>query len=118
MSRTLLALALLVTLSGVAEAAQKQPTIFLQELTWNEVRDAIYAGKRTVIIPTGGTEQNGLHMVLGKHNYIVRYTAEKIAQKLGNALVAPVIAYVPEGRINPPEGHMNFAGTISVSENT
>jgi creatinine amidohydrolase/Fe(II)-dependent formamide hydrolase-like protein len=81
-----------------------------------EVRDAIVAGKTTVIIPTGGTEQNGPHMALGKHNYLVKYKAGEIAMTLGNALVAPVIAYVPEGDINPPTGHMRFAGTVTLPQ--
>jgi len=67
-------------------------------------------------VPTGGTEQNGPHVVLGKHNYIVKYTAGKIAESLGKTLIAPVISYVPEGAIAPPEGHMKFAGTLSISE--
>ena len=90
--------------------------VHLEELTWVEVRDLVAQGKTIAIVPTGGTEQNGPHVVLGKHNYIVRFTAGKIAEELGNALVAPVISYVPEGRIEPPEGHMAFPGTISISE--
>ena len=77
-------------------------SVFLEELTWMEVRDAIAGGKTTVIIPTGGTEQNGPHIVLGKHNYLVKYKAGEIASRLGNALVAPVVAYVPEGNVDPP----------------
>ena len=53
-------------------SAQAPDTVYLEELTWTEVRDALAAGTTTVIIPTGGTEQNGPHMVLGKHNYLVR----------------------------------------------
>ena len=86
----------------------------LDALTWTEVRALIARGKTLAIIPTGGTEQNGPHMVLGKHNYIMRHTAARIAAALGNALVAPVIAYVPQGRIDPPSGHMAYHGTISV----
>ncbi len=89
-------------------------TVFLEELTWTEVRDAIKAGKTSVIFPTGGTEQNGPHLVLGKHNYIVKHTAEQIARRLGNALVAPVLTYVPEGDLDPPTGHMLFPGTITL----
>ena len=96
--------------------AQPVDTVFLEEMTWIEVRDALQAGKTTVIIPTGGTEQNGLHMVLGKHNYLVRYKAGEIAQRLGNALVAPVMAYVPEGDVSPPTGHMRYAGTITTPQ--
>jgi creatinine amidohydrolase/Fe(II)-dependent formamide hydrolase-like protein len=55
-------------------------------------------------------------MALGKHNLRVRYLSEKIARTLGNALVAPVIAYVPEGALDPPTGHMRFPGTITTPE--
>ena len=99
-----------------AFAAGVPDTVFVEELTWIEVRDAIKAGKTTIIFPTGGTEQNGPHMVIGKHNFIVKHTAEQIARRLGNALVAPVLAYVPEGSINPPTGHMQFSGTITLPE--
>ena len=71
--------------------------MFIDELTWEETRDAINAGKTTVIVPTGGTEKNGYHMVLGKHNYIVTHAANQMARRLKNALVAPTIQYVPEG---------------------
>ena len=67
-------------------------------------------------MPIGGTEQNGPAMALGKHNRRVKLLSERIAVALGNALVAPVIAYVPEGGISPPSGHMRFPGTISVPE--
>lgn len=93
-------------------------SVYIEEMTSPEVRKRIDSGAIVAIIPTGGSEQNGRHMVIGKHNVIVRYTAGEIARKLGNALVAPVISYVPEGNINPPTGHMQFAGTISVSEET
>jgi creatinine amidohydrolase len=57
-------------------------------------------------------------MALGKHNFRVKFLAEKIAAKLGNTMVAPTIAYVPEGNIDPPEAHMKFPGTISISDKT
>jgi creatinine amidohydrolase len=79
-------------------------TVFIDELTWEETRDLMKAGKTTVIVPTGGTEKNGYHMVLGKHNYIVAFAANQMARKIGNTLVAPIIQYVPEGdpdRQNP-----------------
>ena len=94
-------------------SAQASDSVFLEDLTWTEVRDALAAGTTTVIIPTGGTEQNGPHMVLGKHNYVVRYKAGEVARRLGDALVAPVMAYVPEGNVDPPSGHMRFPGTIT-----
>jgi creatinine amidohydrolase len=105
-----------VFVSVVPVVTQAPATVFLEEMTWMEVRDAVAAGTRTVIIPTGGTEQNGPHMVLGKHNYLVRYKAGEVAKQLGGTLVAPVMAYVPEGNIDPPTGHMRFSGTITTPQ--
>ncbi len=93
-------------------------SVFLEELTWLEVRDAMRAGKKTVLVATGGIEQNGPYLALGKHNYILRGTTESIARKLGDALVAPIVPFVPEGDIDPPTGHMLYPGTISVREYT
>ena len=101
-----------------AARAQPPDTVFLEELTWTELRDLIRAGKTTIIVPIGGTEQNGPHMALGKHNRRVQVLSEKIARALGDALVAPVIAYVPEGGINPPTAHMKFPGTITIPQET
>jgi creatinine amidohydrolase/Fe(II)-dependent formamide hydrolase-like protein len=72
-------------------------TVFIDELTWEETRDALKAGKTTAIVPTGGTEKNGYHMTLGKHNVIVTYAANLMARRLKNTLVAPTVQYVPEG---------------------
>ena len=90
------------------------PSVFIEELTWTELRDAQRAGKTTLIIPVGGTEQSGPHLTLGKHNVRVKLLAGRIAEALGNAVVAPVVAYVPEGNITPPSSHMRFIGTISI----
>src|SRR5947209_20360710 len=101
-ARPLLAILMLAALPALAEAPQ---TVFLDELTSNELRDQVRAGRRTIIVPIGGTEQNGPHMVLGKHNVRVKVLSEKIALALGDALVAPVMAYGPEGGISPPKAH-------------
>jgi creatinine amidohydrolase/Fe(II)-dependent formamide hydrolase-like protein len=93
-------------------------TVFIEAMTWMEVRDAIRDGKRTAIIATGGIEQNGPYLVTGKHNVILRATTEAVALELGNALVAPIVPFVPEGEIDPPTGHMRYPGTISVREST
>jgi creatinine amidohydrolase/Fe(II)-dependent formamide hydrolase-like protein len=108
--------AMLVALVLAATPAQAQgpDTVFLEELTWTEVRAAIDSGTTTIIVPTAGTEQNGPHMVLGKHKYIVNFAADRIARQLGNTLVAPVVTYVPEGSVDDPSGHMRYAGTITL----
>ena len=92
-------------------------TLRLEDMTWPEVHAAIEAGYRTAIIPTGGTEQNGPHAILGKHNYVVAHTSDRIARTLGHTLIAPVIAYVPEGEYGPnPTGHMKWPGTLTLPE--
>ena len=93
-------------------------TVWLEEMTWMDVRDAIAAGSTTVIVPTGGIEPNGPWLVLGKHNYVLKTNCDVIARKLGNALCAPILALVPEGRIDPPSGHMRSPGTLSLREET
>lgn len=93
------------------------PSVHLEELTWTEVQRALDDGYTTVIVPTGGTEQNGPHVVLGKHNYIIRAAAGEIAGRLGGTLVAPVMAYVPEGETgDKPTDHMRWPGTLSLPE--
>jgi creatinine amidohydrolase/Fe(II)-dependent formamide hydrolase-like protein len=112
---TLRLAALLLLLAASATAlAQTRTSLLLEDLTSPELATAIRSGKSTILIPIGGTEQNGPHMALGKHNLRVRVLSERIARELGNALVAPVIAYVPEGGVNPPTGHMRYPGTITV----
>jgi creatinine amidohydrolase len=108
-------IALLGALLGLQAAAAEPAAVALDDMTWTEVQRALKAGSSTVIIPVGGTEQSGPHMALGKHNSRVKALAGRIASRLGHTLVAPVIAYVPEGGITPPQGHMRFAGTLSVS---
>ena len=105
--------ALMASASPVWAAAER---IFLDDMTSAEVRAAVKDGKTTIIIPVGGTEQSGPHIALGKHNIRVKALSGKVAETLGNALVAPVVAYVPEGNVEPASGHMRFAGTVSVPE--
>lgn len=93
-------------------------TLFTEEMTWMEVRDAIADGMTTVIVGTGGLEQNGPYVATGKHNFVLEATTRAIARELGNALVAPIVKFVPEGRIDPPSGHMQYPGTVSVRQET
>ena len=99
-----------------APSGKPPDTVFIEELTWAEVRDLVKAGTTTVIIGTAGTEQKGPHMVDGEHKFVMEYAAEKIARALGKTLVAPVITYVPEGSWDPPTGHMSKPGTITLPE--
>ena len=114
--RKLIACGFAASWSTCADAAGAVDSVFAEELTWTEFRDRVATGSTTLLVPIGGTEQNGPHMVLGKHNVRVRLLAGLIAKSLGAALVAPVMAYVPEGGIDPPVAHMRYAGTVSISE--
>jgi creatinine amidohydrolase len=127
---SVVALILLISLVAAAQGQTGTPEldelrpipavdgVFMEDLTWMEIRDAIQSGKTTAIIATGGLEQNGPYLVTGKHNVILRATTEALARELGNALVAPIVPFVPEGDIDPPSGHMRYPGTISVRAET
>jgi len=93
-------------------------TVWIDQMTWMDVRDALAAGKKTVIIPSGGIEPNGPWTVLGKHDYIARGLCDAVARRLGNALCAPVVEFVPEGEPGGAMAHMNTVGTIGVSDTT
>ena len=93
-------------------------TVWLEEMTWTDVRDALADGKTTAIIPTGGMEPNGPWLVTGKHNYVLRANCDAIARKLGDAICTPIVKLVPEGSIDPPSGHMTSPGTLSLRAET
>lgn len=106
-----------------AKLSAKRPidarqSYWLEELTWMEVRDLVAAGHTTVIIPTGGVEENGPYLATGKHNVILQASCPAIARLLDNALCAPIVKFVPEGDIDPPTKAMRFPGSISLSAST
>src|SRR5262245_4148858 len=99
-----------------APSGKPPDSVFLEDLTWAEVRDLIKAGWTTAIIGTAGTEQKGPHMVDGEHKFVMEFAADKVARVLGKTLVAPVITYVPEGSWENPGGHMGKPGTITLPD--
>jgi creatinine amidohydrolase/Fe(II)-dependent formamide hydrolase-like protein len=94
-------------------AAFAQASLFIEDLTWPELRGAIAKGSTTALYYAGSTEENGPHMVLGKHNFIARHVAGRIAQALGNALVYPTLPFAPTSA-----PLTNFPGTVNVSDAT
>ncbi len=129
-SISLILILLLTTISTTTSAQYLLPrdrpspieathSLWTEELTWMEVRDALAAGNTTIIIGTGGIEQNGPYVATGKHNYVLATVLPYIAREIGNALIAPVVKFVPEGDIEPkPTGHMLYPGTISLEAAT
>ena len=103
------------------EAEMKAPrpidavdSVWMEELTWMEVRDAIAGGKTTALILTGGVESNGPHLATGKHNYVLKVMGEAIARKLGNALVAPIVTLEP----GSPDSQRVAPGSVFLSQET
>lgn len=108
-------------LQAKREAEMKAPrpiaaldSVWMEDLTWMEVRDAIAGGKTTALILTGGVESNGPYLATGKHNFILRVMGEAIARRLGNALVAPIVTLEP-GR---PDGDRVAPGSVFLSQAT
>jgi creatinine amidohydrolase len=109
---------LLPILLSLTAASAASATVYIEDLTWPEIRDAIASGRDGAIIYAGSTEQNGPHMSLGKHNFIARYTAGKIAEELGDALVYPTLPFAPTGDPVKHTGHMRFPGSVSIQGGT
>ena len=124
-------LACLIVLTASTMAAQNWPSVdaprpiparqslWTEELTWMEVRDAIRAGRTRILIGAGGVEHNGPYTATGKHNYVLQTVLPYIARAIGQTLIAPIVRFVPEGDIDPkPTNHMVYPGTISVEPAT
>jgi creatinine amidohydrolase len=111
------AIAAVAPLSAQLPTPKPPDTVFLEELTWDELALLMQSGKTTAILPTAGTEQKGSHMAISQHRHAINYASDKIARALGNAIVAPAITFVPEGSWGPPTaGHMSSAGTVTLPE--
>ena len=124
LTRLFLLVFVLVLMSGTTMSALAQEadaprpiaaldSVWTEELTWMEIRDAIASGKTTALILTGGVEANGPYVPTGKHNYILEATGEGIARGLGNALVVPILRYEPG---QPAEA--SSPGTVVLSPDT
>jgi len=104
--------------TGTAGVRADTRSLLIEDMTWTEVRDAIAAGKTTAIYYAGSIEQNGPGLALGKHLFLAHYIAQQIAERLGNALVYPTMPFAPTGDPIKKTGHMRFAGSVNVSEDT
>ena len=87
-------------------------TVLMEKMTWPEIKQAVAAGKDTVILVAASIEQHGPHLPTGTDTIIGYALAEAVAGKLGNALVAPVI------RPALSRHHIDFPGTITLRMST
>jgi creatinine amidohydrolase len=85
--------------------------IELDRMTWPEVRAEQERGRDTVVIAFGATEQHGPHMPLATDALLGDHLARTVADRL-DAFVAPTV------RIGCSEHHLEFPGTLSISETT
>jgi len=111
-------LVLVAVLALFPASVVAQRSVYIEDLTWPEVQQAIASGKTSAIIYTGSTEQNGPHMAIGKHNFIARWVAGAIAIKLGDALVYPTLPFAPTGDAVTRTAHMRFPGSVSLTAQT
>lgn len=96
--------------AGALPAPAPAARIELETMTWPELFRSLHQeGKSTVLVFNGGTEQRGPQAVTGGHTFIARILGREIAEKLGNAIVAPVLPY-SVNRADP-----DLPGTIGIS---
>lgn len=87
-------------------------TVLLEELSWPEVQRALDAGTRTVVIVAASIEQHGPALPTMTDTAIGHAVGERVARKLGRALLAPVI------RPGCSDHHLAFPGSLSISRET
>ncbi len=80
-------------------------------MSWPEVRAEIEAGRSTVVMALGATEQHALHMPLATDALIGDELARRVAERL-DAFLAPTV------RVGCSEHHVGFAGTMSLAGET
>lgn len=86
--------------------------VLLEEMTWRAVREALKAGKDTVLVMVGAMEQHGPHLPIMTDTALGYQLGIRLAKVLGNTVVAPVI------RPARSDHHMKFPGTITVGPDT
>ena len=103
--RSPLLLLLAAVPSSARRARRRRDSVFLDELTWTELaaRDRAPARRRSSF-RSAAPSRTARTWRSASTTCASQALAEKIARALGNALVAPVIAYVPEGSVDPPTG--------------
>src|SRR4249920_608689 len=103
------ALVLCPTVSVAQPNPHAMRSLDFEMMTWPEVKKAIESGKTTALVYNGGTEQRGPQNVNGGHTLMAHATVVAIAEKLGNAIAAPVLPF------SPNNANANLPGTIGLT---
>lgn len=83
--------------------------LFLQRMSWPQIEAAVGYGATTAVVCAASTEQHGPHLPEATDELLGEAYAAGLAERLGNALVAPLI------RPGCSEHHMAFAGSFTIS---
>ncbi len=95
--------------AGYAQTKSPKSLVDLEMMTWPELKQALQDGKTTALIYNGGTETRGPQNVNGGHTLMAHATVIAIAEKLGNAIAAPVLPF------SPNNASANLPGTIGLT---
>lgn len=90
------------------EEMSLKDTVLLEEMSWPDVQKALDLGVRTVVVMTASIEQHGPHLPTITDTAIGYAVGERLARKLGRALLAPVI------RPGCSDHHLAFPGSLSI----
>ena len=85
--------------------------LYLDRLTWSDIKEEIQNGRDLVVVPFGSTEQHGRHMPLGTDAVLGDEIGWGLAERL-EAFLAPTV------RFGCSEHHLAFSGTISIGAET
>src|ERR1700689_5044758 len=104
-------------LLSLLSAAFAQSKVDFEMMTWPEVKAAIDAGKTTALIYNGGTESRGPQNVNGGHTLMGHATVIAIAEKLGNAIAAPVMPFSVNNANAALPGTIGLTGPVFAEVN-
>jgi creatinine amidohydrolase len=85
--------------------------IYLDHLSWTDIKSEIDGGRTTVVVGFGATEEHGPHLPIGTDSFLGDAVVWSVAEKL-DAFVAPTL------RIGCSVYEMSFPGTISLRAET
>jgi creatinine amidohydrolase len=85
--------------------------LYLDRLTWPDIKAEIQNGRDIVVVPFGSTEQHGRHLPLGTDAVLGDEIGWRLANRL-EAFLAPTV------RFGCSEHHLAFSGTISIGAET